>query len=463
MTKPHWGLIGLATMGENLARNFAGKSIPIVVFNRTSSKTDDFIARHGNENLTGFSNINDFVAAIESPRRIILLVKAGEAVDEIISELVPLLNPGDVILDGGNSYFRDTERRQSELETKGIKLIGIGISGGAEGALHGPSMMPGGELEVVNSLLPELEKVAARDFEGGPAVIYIGPGGSGHLVKMVHNGIEYAIMQMIAESYDFLKSHGQTNEQIAATLDWLNTGDTESYLLEISAKILRTKADSNYLVDLIKDEAGDKGTGKWTIKMALDLGVAVPTLAAGMFARFVSSEKQRRGRLAAAANEDSTSPQTNLSSSSSQINKNLFTLAALAAYSQGFQLLAEANEAYKLNLNIPEICRIWQGGCIIRSRLLAKIHPIIKQQEDILGSDLARSLNLAEASEDLAQISTPKPALSSAIEYLKGIYQANSPANLIQAQRDYFGQHTYGRTDKEGVFTGGWGEESVKN
>lgn len=453
MTKPHWGLIGLATMGENLARNFADKSIPIAVFNRTASKMQAFIAEHGSELLTGHSTLSEFVQAIDSPRRIILLVKAGEAVDTVIASLIPHLQPGDTIIDGGNSYFADTQKREQQLRLKNINFVGMGISGGAEGALLGPSMMPGGESGVVAELLPDLALVAAKDFNGRPAVGYIGSNGAGHFVKMVHNGIEYAVMQIIAEIYDYLRSCGFSTIEAAEYFEQLNKGDAESYLLSITAKILQTidEETGQPLVELVLDKSENKGTGKWTLQTGLELGISLPTLAAGLFARYSSSSKAKRV-------ERAGSVQINFGSSAKPVVASellpLFTLAVVSAYAQGCDLLKAADSHYQFGLKIPQLWQLWQGGCIIRSQLLSRFVDV----DDPFTLAFVQSLitQLPKLEQLLSQFPTPKLALASSLEYIKQSFQANSAANLIQAQRDYFGQHTYERTDKEGSFTGGW-------
>jgi 6-phosphogluconate dehydrogenase len=466
MGKARVGLVGLAVMGENLALNIEEKGFPIAVFNRTVSKVDDFVARNPGKQLYGCHSIEELVATIERPRPIILLVKAGEAVDAMIAAIRPHLEPGDILVDGGNSYFLDTERRAKELAAAGLQFVGMGVSGGEEGARHGPSLMPGGPRAAYERLEPILTKIAAQ-VDDGPCVTYIGPGGAGHYVKMVHNGIEYGDMQLIAEAYDLLKNVAGLDAPGLAEVfaDW-NRGDLQSYLIEITADIFRhTDPETGRpLVEMILDTAGQKGTGKWMSQNALDLGVALPTINAAVEARILSAAKADR----VAASKMLRGPSTRFSGDTravvGQVRQALYA-AKVCSYAQGMHQLRLASEEYDYNLDLGGIARIWKGGCIIRAALLDKIRAAYARKPDLPNLLMDEQFR-AEMGERQAAwrevISTavshgiPCLAMGDSLGYFDMLRRERLPANLIQAQRDYFGAHTYQRIDREGVFHMEW-------
>ncbi len=459
------GLIGLGTMGANLARNAARNGARVSVYNRTTEKTDAFMAAHGSEGeFVAAKTIEELVSSMQSPRAIVLMVKAGDAVDEMTAQLLPHLSQGDILIDAGNSYYRDTERRVKELQTKGVRFVGMGVSGGEEGALHGPSMMPGGDREAFAHLEPLLTKMSADDGAGGKCVSYIGDGGAGHFVKTVHNGIEYGVMQLIAEAYDLLKRlGGLTNAELHQTFStWSKSPELKGFLMEITAQIFVVKdpESGNDLLDMIKDAAAQKGTGKWTTESAFDYGVSVPTITAGVDARILSSAKEFRVTQSKATPlqvDDIPVDRTEL------INdvRNALELSMLNAYAQGLQLLSEASKAEGWNLNISEICRIWRGGCIIRSAMT-------EWYQKAFAGDREAGLALRERFNKERQINwrrtvalgalrgIPLPAMSSALWYYDSYRTERLPQNLIQAQRDFFGAHEFERTDKEGKFHHHW-------
>ena len=594
-------IIGMAVMGKNFAKNFASKGVKTAVYNRSFNKTEELLAEK-NPNLEGFADLKDAIDSLELPRKIFLLVKSGEATDETIEQIIPFLDENDILVDCGNSHWKDTQRRQKYLESKNIEFVGSGISGGSEGALHGPSLMPSGKKEVVDHLLPFLEKVAATDFSGRKCVTNVGNGASGHFVKMVHNGIEYAIMQGIAEIYDILRYNSYSNEEIHNVFAELNQGELKSFLLDITVKIFETKdnfgeensktkpnlifdiygviwkddgqnnwiektksfieqnshkynfyylsnlspnqlvefvksdvykyfsggygscqigvekpnplafqqllrsfnlkeaifidneernlemarnfglktilfdslytdilaeikgllgikglldsqENKSYLLDKIKDQAGANGTGSWTVESALELGVAVPTIAAAVFARSMSVRNQSFNKEIffknKKVNNNNHLNQEDLISTLKYVLKSVFTVS----YLQGLDLIVCANEIYKWQVDILEVCRIWQGGCIIRSEMLKDLNEYFMENKklDIEFHQLQQSISFINFST-----LTPKPVIHSTFDYIFSITNKNLPTNLIQAQRDYFGSHTYKRIDKEGDFTGGW-------
>ncbi len=462
------GLIGLGTMGANLARNAARNGAQVIVFNRTTEKTDAFMAAHGGEgDFIAAHTIDDFLKAFTGQKAIVLMVKAGEAVDEMIKELLEAGGSGlvanDIVIDAGNSHYHDTERRTKELAEKGIHFVGMGVSGGEEGALLGPSMMPGGSKEAFEILKTLLESMSASDGANGKCVAYIGEGGSGHFVKMVHNGIEYGIMQLIAEAYDLLKRESSlTNDQLANVFAAWNQSDMlQSFLIEITEKVLR-KMDADTgksLVDLIKDAAGQKGTGKWTTNAALDYGVAIPTITAAVDARIISSAKAFRVEQSKSS-PLSVQPHEDMADLIAQVRTAL-SLSVANAYAQGFQLLEAASKEHNWNLDMSEIARIWRGGCIIRSTLLQHY------QKMFAGDPTAATFIRNKFSPD-AQLQwrlivalgalrgIPLPAMSASLSYFDAYRTERLPQNLIQAQRDFFGAHTFERMDKEGAFHSDW-------
>ena len=478
--KPHVGLIGLAVMGENLALNIARNGYPLVVYNRTTTRTMEFMAdRAEGTGIVGSETLADFVAALAPPRQIILLVKAGVPVDAVITELVPLLDPGDIIIDGGNSNFHDSERRALDLESKGIRFVGMGVSGGELGALWGPSLMPGGSREAFEIIEPMLTAIAAKT-EYGACVTYIGPGGSGHYVKMVHNGIEYGDMQLIAETYDVMRNTlGLGATEIADIFAAWNEGPLASYLIEVTRDVLRYVDPElkKPLVDLILDAAEQKGTGRWTIESALELGSPVPTIDAAVTARMLSSQRALRLRASqvlvgppnpgdVAAAEASLGG-GNHADALPALEHSLY-FAKISSYAQGMALMAAASATYSWDLNLSEIARIWTGGCIIRAAFLADIMRAFKDNPKLenllLDPEIAHLSDESVPGARRTNITArtwgiPAPATSSAIDYFDTLRQSSLPANLIQAQRDYFGAHTYQRLDREGIFHTVWQDE----
>lgn len=477
MAQQSFGLIGLAVMGENLALNVERNGFPISVYNRTPEKTEAFMAQraHGKQVKPTYS-IEDFVASLERPRKILIMVKAGAPVDAVIDQLKPLLEPGDVIIDGGNSFHEDTARRSRDLTAIDLDFVGMGVSGGEEGALNGPSLMPGGTKAAYENLEPILTKIAAQ-VDDGPCVTYIGPSGAGHFVKMVHNGIEYGDMQLIAEAYDLLKSalgldHTQLHEVFN---EWNNTDELNSYLIEITADIFNyVDPDTNLpLVDVILDAAGQKGTGRWTVAAAFDLAVPIPTMTAAVNARVVSFYKQER----IAASKILTGPTGKYEGDRTAfINKirDALYCSKICSYAQGMALLSAASKAYHYDLNLSECARIWKGGCIIRARFLDKIKYAFNQDPELPNllvapefkqSILDKQTAWREVIAESAKLGIPVPAFSTSLGYFDSYRREQLPQNLTQAQRDYFGAHTYERTDKPGVFHTEWtaaAEESIQ-
>ena len=469
MEKAQIGIVGLGVMGANLARNFASKDIGTAVFNRTFQKTADFLKEYstsesGGEYLIGFEKLQDFVTALEKPRRILLMVQAGAPVDEVIAGLKPLLEKGDVIIDGGNSFFMDTIRRAKELEMIGLNFVGMGISGGEEGALHGPSLMPGGSDEAWISLKSVLEKIAARDFTDGPCVTHVGRDGAGHYVKMVHNGIEYAMMQMIAEIYDYCrKVNGQSAGEIAEIFEKIQKGRAKSFLSEITIPVLKHKdvTSGDFLVNLILDKAAQKGTGGWTAMEGFKTGAPVSAISEAVFARSLSSFKSNRTKLAKIFASQKKSAQNKLDIDFEKVM--LFGMTI--AYAQGVHLITQAAKEYKWSINLAEVCRIWQGGCIIRSELLKTLKEAFETQpnlEIILENEKIGNV-LMECIGEFRKLvvsgmggSISLPVSASMLSYFDGITSDLSPANLIQGLRDFFGAHTFERLDKDGIFHEQW-------
>jgi 6-phosphogluconate dehydrogenase len=470
-------------MGENLALNIARNGYPLVVYNRTLARTEEYLAGSAaGTGIAGAGSLAEFVAALERPRQIILMVKAGAPVDAVLTELIPLLDPGDIVIDGGNSYFRDTERRAAEVTAQGLHYVGMGVSGGELGALWGPSLMPGGSREAYDIIEPMLVAIAAKT-EHGPCVTYIGPDGSGHYVKMIHNGIEYGDMQLIAETYDVMRSALQLPAtEIGAIFSNWNRGPLASYLIEVTADVLGfvDQESGKPLVDYILDAAEQKGTGRWTIESALELASPVPTIDAAVTARMLSSQRPLRLRASQVLNgptppggPDAAAAMlgdgAGTDSALSALERSLY-FAKISSYAQGMALLAAASAAYTWNLNLSEIARIWTGGCIIRAAFLAEIMRAYRETptlENLLLdpriADLSdNSVNGARRANITARTwGIPAPGLSSAIDYFDTLRQSSLPANLIQAQRDYFGAHTYLRHDREGIFHTVWQVEPL--
>jgi len=467
--KPNFGLTGLAVMGQNLARNVAHKGFPIAVHNRTTEKTDKFMEQHGSEGqIVGSQSVQEFVQSLQTPRAIMIMVKAGQPVDAVIDELKPLLDKGDLLIDGGNSLFTDTQRRVESLEGEGFKFLGVGVSGGEEGALNGPSIMPGGSEDAYKIVEPIFTKIAAQ-VDGTPCCTFIGAGGAGHYVKMVHNGIEYADMQLIAEAYDLLKNGlGLDNDELHDVFTQWNKGDLDSFLIEITAQIFARRDDQGgdgFLVDKVLDKAAQKGTGKWTVQSALDLGIPITGITEAVFARTLSAFKDQR----VAASKVLPGP-TNERVSVDREQfigdvRNALYASKIVAYAQGFEQMPAAGKEFGWNLHPGEIATIWRGGCIIRARFLDRIKEAFDKQPDLPNLLLAPYFtNAVKDAQDgwrrvvgeAARIGIPIPAFSSSLAYYDGYRRERLPANLIQAQRDLFGAHTYERTDKEGAFHSQW-------
>jgi 6-phosphogluconate dehydrogenase len=462
--------MGLAVMGANLALNIERNGFPIAVFNRTWSRTEAFMqgpASHCTR-LAAFPTVAEFAAALERPRRIIVMVQAGPAVDGMIEQLLPHLEPGDVIMDGGNSFFRDTERREQELAARGLHFLGTGISGGEEGALHGPCIMPGGPRDAYALLEPVLTRIAAQ-VSDGPCCAYMGPHGAGHYVKMVHNGIEYGDIQLICEAYAVLSQVlGLSAGELAQVFAEWNRGELDSYLIEIASKVLAyvDPETGRPLVDLILDKAGQKGTGKWTSQQALDLGVPIPTIDAALWMRNISARKAER---VAAASRIAARP---LGAAAPVDRQRLIDDVAqalyaskVASYAQGMAMLRAASDEYGWGLDLIETARIWKGGCIIRARLLDRIQAAYRREPQLQNllldpyfGDVVATHQEAwrRVVDTAARLGIPVPATAASLAYVDAYRSARLPANLLQGLRDFFGAHTYERVDKEGVFHTQW-------
>jgi 6-phosphogluconate dehydrogenase len=454
------GLVGLAVMGENLALNIERNGFPIAVYNRDPDKVDRLLdTRAKGLRFTGAHTPAELVKSLERPRKIVLLVKAGQPVDWTVDQLRPYLEPGDIIVDGGNSWYEDTERRQKELAGKGIRFIGSGVSGGEEGALWGPSLMPGGEEDAYAEIRAIWEAIAAK-VDDGPCVTYIGPGGSGHFVKMVHNGIEYGDMQLIAEAYDILhRGLGFSAEQLADVFERWNGGVLSSFLIEITAKIFKVRDPETRkpLVDLIVDKAGQKGTGLWTSKVALDLGVPIPTIDAAIMARLLSSQKAQRTQAASALEGPQGKRWTGDATELVSAVHDALYAAKICSYTQGMALLATASHNFNWNLRLGEIARIWKGGCIIRAQFLDGIReayakrgdlPILLLDERFRDAMAKAQVGFRKAVGAAQELGIPCLAFASSLAYYDSYRSERLPQNLTQAQRDFFGAHTYERTDK---------------
>lgn len=453
-------------MGANLARNAARNGATVAVYNRTTEKTDSFMREHGNEgSFVACHTLEGLISALPAPRAIILMVNAGAAVDAVLQELTPLLTAGDSVIDAGNSHFSDTQRRMIELQNKGLHFLGMGVSGGEEGALLGPSMMPGGSREAFMHLEPLLRKMAAKDGSGNKCVSFIGGGGSGHFVKMVHNGIEYGDMQLIAETYHLMKSVlKMPNAEIAETFaSWNKSRELKSFLIEITAQIFQKKDDmsSAELIDVIKDEAKQKGTGKWTTQAALDLGIAASTMTAAVDARLMSSLKTLRVR----AEKDIGILDLKTVRLTVRALKDALLLSKICSYAQGFALISEASRVNSWNIDLAEVCRIWKGGCIIRSTLLKTFEeafrtdpsiPNLLLSPEIISLFRARHTKWRKTVAAGALSGIPLPAMSASLAYFDSLRTEHLPQNLTQAQRDFFGAHTFERKDTAGVFHAQW-------
>jgi len=459
VTKADLGLIGLAVMGENLALNMESKGLSVAVYNRTLDRVQAFVAgRARDKNIIPAYSLEELVTSLKSPRKVMLMVKAGQPVDDVLGRLLPLLEPGDIIIDGGNSHFADTRRRLTVVEEKGLLYVGTGVSGGEEGALHGPSLMPGGSPAAWPQIRPIFQAIAAKVDNGIPCADWVGPDGSGHFVKMVHNGIEYGDLQLICEAYHLMKDLlGLDNATMAQVFQEWNAGELNSYLIEITGEILAYKdEDGAPLVDKILDTAGQKGTGKWTVAAALDEGVPLTLIAEAVMARSLSALKEERE----AAAKVLTGPQPQFNGDRQafveDIRRALYA-AKIVSYAQGCALMRAASETYGWNLNYGGIALLWRGGCIIRSAFLEEIKKAFDRNPELtnllVDPFFKSQLDRCQASWRrvcAAAISNgiPVPAFTSALSYYDGYRSARLPANLLQAQRDYFGAHTYERIDR---------------
>lgn len=473
MTKQQIGVVGMAVMGRNIALNIESRGYSVSLYNRTGSKTTEVLEQNPGKNLVGTYTVEEFVNSLESPRKILLMVQAGRGTDATIDALLPHLDKGDIVIDGGNTFFKDTIRRSERLAELGINFVGTGVSGGEEGALHGPSIMPGGPQSAYELVAPILRDISAKAPEDGePCVTYIGENGAGHYVKMVHNGIEYGDMQLIAESYDLLhRVLGLSAAEISQIFGEWNKGELDSFLMEISTQILATvdPATGKPMVDVIMDRAGNKGTGKWTSQSALDLGEPLSLITESVFARYISTFKEER--VAASQVIPGVDFQANLSEADKKdiieaVRQALY-FSKIVSYAQGFAQMKAASQEYDWTLNYGEIAKIFRAGCIIRAKFLQKITDAYSKNPDldnlmlddyflnILGSNQAavrRVVTLA------IQAGIPVPTFSSALAYYDSYRSPVLPANLIQAQRDLFGAHTYQRVDRPGTFHFHWNQ-----
>ena len=453
------GLIGLAVMGENLALNMESRGLSVAVYNRTTERMRQFIAgRAAGKRFHGAETLAGFVEAIERPRRIVMLVKAGSAVDALIAELVPLLSPGDILIDGGNSLYTDTARRVREVESHGLLYVGSGVSGGEEGALTGPSLMPGGSSAAWPHLRPVFQAICARTPEGEPCCDWMGDGGAGHFVKMIHNGIEYGDMQLICEVYDILhRGLGLSNGAMAEIFDEWNGAELNSYLVEITRDILAyTDSEGTATLDVILDKAGQKGTGKWTVTAALDEGIPLTLIGEAVFARCLSAAKDERIHAAKVLGDATERYAGDGTALVNDLRAALY-VAKIISYAQGYQLMRAAGQSLGWSLNFGGIALTWRGGCIIRSAFLGDIKRAFDRDPALVNllldpffrdAVLARQGALRRVVASAVSIGLPVPCLSAALAYWDGYRAARLPANLLQAQRDYFGAHTYERTDR---------------
>jgi len=472
--KANIGVVGMAVMGKNLALNIESRGFTVGIYNRSESKTKNVMEDHSDKNLVPSYSIEDFVKSLETPRRIVMMVKAGKPTDAVIDELLPLLDKGDVLIDGGNTNFHDTMARNAKLDESGINFIGMGVSGGELGALQGPSLMPGGQKEAYDLVEPILTKIAAKaPADGEPCVTYIGPNGAGHYVKMVHNGIEYGDEELIDESYNILRNvAGYSVDELADIFKEWNEGELESYLIEITADILTRKDDlgedkSKPIVDMILDRGANKGTGKWSSQDALEVGVDQSLITESVYARFISMIKDER----VAASKVLPAPKADVEFDKKEIVEKVreaLYFGKVMSYAQGFAQLKTASDQYMWDLKLGEMAKIWRAGCIIRARFLQNITDAYDKNEDLQNllldpyfTEICKKYQ--ESARDVVALSTkagiPVPSLAAAVSYYDSYRSEVVPANLLQAQRDYFGAHTYERTDREGSFHYPWYEE----
>jgi 6-phosphogluconate dehydrogenase len=467
------GVVGLATMGENLARNLASHGARVVVYNRTRKRTDDFMAAHSSDgDFRAAGSLEELARILKPPRAILLMVKAGSAVDEAVDSLSKVLAPGDTIIDGGNSLFHDTRRRAAATEQAGLGFIGAGVSGGEEGALRGPSIMPGGTRASYERVAEMLTAISAK-VDGTPCCTYIGPDGAGHFVKMVHNGIEYADIQLIAETYDFLRQAlGMTPAELASVFREWNQGELQSYLIEITANVLaKSDGDSHSaLVDAIEDEAEQKGTGRWTSESALELGVPLTGITEAVFARMLSSQKAQRVNAAGIL----AGPTPKAAKADARLVddvRSALYASKIVAYAQGFEHLRAGSKEFGWNLDLGALATIWRGGCIIRAQFLDRIKDAYAESPDLANLMLAPFFRDALASAQLPWRAVVKqavdqgvaiPAFASSLAYYDGYRRGRGPANLIQGLRDYFGAHTYRRIDRDGSYHTRWAQDGTE-
>ncbi|HUP46029.1 MAG TPA: NADP-dependent phosphogluconate dehydrogenase [Thermoanaerobaculia bacterium] len=460
MTAAQFGMIGLGVMGQNLALNIEEHGFPVAVWNLESDWTDRFLAENEGRGFTGVKTLAELVTAVQRPRRIMMMIQAGRPVDQTIDSITPHLEEGDVLIDGGNSWFKDTQERMRRVEGKGFHFVGAGVSGGEDGARYGASLMPGGSKESYDAIRPVFEAIAARS-DSGPCVTHVGPDGSGHFVKMVHNGIEYGLMQLIAEAYELLRrGAGLEADELAALFEGWNRGPLESFLIEVTAKIFRARdrETGGALIDKVLDKAGQKGTGRWTAQVALDLGVPVPTISAAIDARFLSSLKSERVQNSRVfgAPVSSPPPPDDTAIFIRQIHDALHA-STVCCYAQGMALIRAGSSEWNWNIDLREIARIWKAGCIIRARFLDAIMQAYGKDPDLLNlllADEARQL-MTSTQESLRRAAAygqltglALPAMAASLAWFDGYRSADLPQNLTQAQRDYFGAHTYQRNDK---------------
>ncbi|MFG2430735.1 NADP-dependent phosphogluconate dehydrogenase [Streptomyces sp. NPDC048590] len=469
------GVTGLAVMGRNLARNFARNGYTVALHNRTVARTHELVEQFGDEgDFIATESAEEFVSALERPRRLVVMVKAGEATDAVIAEFAPLLEDGDMIIDGGNAHFADTRRRERELRDHGIHFVGTGVSGGEEGALNGPSIMPGGSAESYESLGPMLEKISAKAKNGDPCVTHIGPDGAGHFVKMVHNGIEYADMQLIGEAYQLLRDvGGYSPAEIAEIFRTWNTGRLDSYLIEITAEVLAhtDAATGEPFVDVVLDQAEQKGTGRWTVQIALDLGVPVSGIAEAVFARSVSGHADLRKASRHLAGPSARQfGKDEAAAFADQVEQALYA-SKIVSYTQGFHQIAAGSAQYDWDIDLGKVASIWRGGCIIRAAFLDRITQAYDAEPGLVSllADKGFADEIAASQDDWrAVISTavpqgvPTPAFAATLAYYDALRAERLPAALTQGQRDYFGAHTYHRTDRDGTFHTLWGGDRTE-
>jgi 6-phosphogluconate dehydrogenase len=461
------GVTGLAVMGRNLARNFARHGYPVAVHNRTYARTQALVKEHGHEGaFLPAESVEDFVQSLERPRRILIMVKAGRGTDAVIDELAPLLEPGDILVDGGNAHYADTRRREAALRERGLHFVGAGVSGGEEGALHGPSIMPGGSAQSYAALGPLFESIAAQ-VDGTPCCTHVGPDGAGHFVKMVHNGIEYADMQLIAEAYDLLRSGlGWPVEQIAGVFAQWHEGDLESFLIEITAQVLAhfDAATGQPFVDVVLDQAEQKGTGRWAVQSALDLGVPVSGIAEAVFARALSGHAEQRAPAQVLPGPAAEWAAGDAQTFIEDVRRALYA-SKVVAYAQGFDQMRVASAEYGWDIDLGAMATIWRGGCIIRARFLDRIRAAYDADRALPSLLVAPYFSDAVGAAQegwrrvvagAAQAGIPAPGFASALAYYDGLRRERLPAALLQGLRDFFGAHTYRRVDRDGVFHTLW-------